>query len=167
MKKIFLPWEKDEFLSELEEKKQAIRHVMGQVRVVTTNGCFDILHYGHLLTLYEANQLGNILVVGLNSDKSVKLNKEEKRPILSEEERALGLVYCSLVDFIYIYDEKTSEEFIRLVKPDIHVKGKGYTEDLIEKDVVEDVGGKIYLVESDYDISDTEIIRRIREKYTC
>ncbi len=132
--------------------------------IVTTNGTFDILHIGHIRLLTEAKAQGDILVLGLNSDKSVKIYKSPKRPIVPQDERAALLEVFRCVDMILIFDEPESLRFVDEVKPDIHVKDSTYGYDLIEAPIVESYGGKIHLVQKD-EHSTTNIIDKIIALY--
>lgn len=117
MNKIF-SWE------EAEETVQQWKD-MGQ-EVVFTNGCFDILHAGHIAYLWEANELGDKLVIGLNSDKSVKKLKGKNRPIQKEDDRAEILAALEIVDAVVVFNENTPEKLIKLLLPDVLVKGGDY-----------------------------------------
>lgn len=132
-------------------------------RVVFTNGCFDILHRGHAEYLFRAKQLGDVLIVGVNSDNSVRQLKGEGRPILDELTRAYIIASLSCVDFVFVFDELRPHRAISLIKPNVHVKGGDYTEaELPEAPLVRAYGGKVVilpLVESE---STTQIIDRIR-----
>jgi rfaE bifunctional protein nucleotidyltransferase chain/domain len=132
------------------------------IKIVTTNGAFDILHSGHLYSLEEAKKQGDILIVGLNSDKSVKEYKSKNRPIISENERAKMLAGLKCVNFIVIFDETNPIDFLSHIRPDVHVKSKeGYKG--IEKDVVEGNGGKLFLIEDKPGLfSTTKIIEKIK-----
>ena len=135
-------------------------------RVVFTNGVFDILHIGHLTYLEEARNLGDVLVVGINSNSSVKVNKGDKRPINDEKNRAFVLLGTKFVDFAVIFDEKTPEKLLDILKPNIHVKGGDYKkEDLPETKIVEKHGGEVKMLSFVDNISTTEIINRILEAY--
>ena len=115
--------------------------------VVFTNGCFDLLHHGHVDILHKSKCLGDRLVVGLNSDASVKRLKGEKRPIVKEEDRAAILSALSSVDLVVLFDEDTPIELIRAVRPDILVKGADYKpHEVVGKEVVESYGGRVELV---------------------
>lgn len=115
--------------------------------VVFTNGCFDLLHPGHVDLLHKARALGNRLVVGLNSDTSVRRLKGSKRPILAEQDRAAILSALSCVDLVVIFSEDTPLNLLTVLKPDILVKGADYKpEDVVGKDLVESYGGKVCLV---------------------
>ena len=136
-------------------------------KVVFTNGVFDILHVGHLTYLEEARELGDVLIVGVNSDKSVKTNKGDKRPINPEKNRAEMLLGLKFVDFTVIFDEKTPENLLDLLKPDIHVKGGAYKkEDLPETEIVEKNGGEVKILSFVDNISTTEIINKIIDVYS-
>lgn len=118
----------DKLSNELKTNKKSI---------VLTNGCFDILHIGHLRYLKKAKELGDILIIGLNSDKSVKSLKGESRPLNNENDRAEMLTYIEFIDYITIFEDKTAEKLIDNIKPDIYVKGGDYNIDnLPEKDVL-------------------------------
>lgn len=115
--------------------------------IVHTNGCFDILHVGHIRYLQDARALGDLLVVGVNSDDSVRRLKGPERPIVPEFERAEVLAALECVDYITIFSEDTPVELIRAIRPDIHVKGGDYRpEDLPESEVVRSVGGRIEVI---------------------
>ena len=136
-------------------------------KVVFTNGVFDILHVGHLTYLEEARELGDVLIVGVNSDRSVKTNKGDKRPINPEKNRAEMLLGLKFVDFTVIFDEKTPENLLDLLKPDIHVKGGDYKkEDLPETEIVEKNGGEVKILSFVDNISTTEIIKKIINVYS-
>lgn len=132
-------------------------------KVVTTNGCFDILHVGHARILQEAKGLGEILIVGLNSDASVKRLKGPERPINNENDRAEMLAHLASVDYVYIFKEDTPVEFLKLVKPDIHTKGADYTTDkLAETPVVESFGGVVKLLALVPQKSTSSVVEKIK-----
>lgn len=132
-------------------------------KVVTTNGCFDILHVGHARILQEAKGLGDILIVGLNSDASVKRLKGPERPINNENDRAEMLAHLASVDYVYIFEEDTPVEFLKLVKPDIHTKGADYTTDkLAETPVVESFGGVVKLLSLVPHKSTSSVVEKIK-----
>ncbi len=131
-------------------------------RIVSTNGCFDLLHRGHVHILREAKQQGDILIVGLNSDVSVRKNKGGSRPILPEHERAELLCSLEMVDFVYLFDEKDCVEFVRLVAPDVHANDASYGENCIESGAVKDCGGRLHLVSKIQAPSTTNIINKIQ-----
>ena len=133
-------------------------------KIVFTNGCFDILHVGHIRYLQEAAKLGDILIIGLNSDTSVKRLKGEDRPINSELDRAELLCALEYVDYVTIFDEDTPYELIKIIQPDILVKGGDYNPDnVVGKDIVEARGGKLELISFVDGKSTTNIINKIKE----
>ena len=136
-------------------------------RVVFTNGCFDLLHVGHVKYLQKARSFGDILVLGLNSDASVRRLKGDKRPLIGEEERAHLLAALDCIDYVTLFDEDTPLELIKSVKPMVLVKGGDYSpEGVVGKDVVESYGGRVELVEFVDGRSTTNIIEKILEKYS-
>jgi rfaE bifunctional protein nucleotidyltransferase chain/domain len=133
-------------------------------RIVFTNGCFDLLHPGHILYLQEARGLGDVLIVGLNSDTGVRALKGPGRPILPERARALMLLALRSVDLVCLFDEPTPLELIRVVRPDILVKGGDYRpEEVVGREVVERHGGDLKIVPFHSGYSSSTLIRRIRE----
>lgn len=132
--------------------------------LVTTNGTFDIVHVGHLRLLSEAKAQGEILIVGLNSDRSVKQYKSPKRPIVPQMERAELLAALRVVDLILIFDEPECLRFVSEVKPNIHVKDNSYGYDLIEGPIVTGNGGRIHLVQKDAH-STTNVIQKVLDVY--
>jgi len=134
--------------------------------VVTTNGCFDVLHVGHLRYLQAARTLGDLLVVGVNSDASVRALKGENRPLVSAAERAEMLAGLACVDYVTIFSELNPIALLSQLKPNIHVKGGDYTIDqLPERKVVEANEGKIVLGLNVPGKSTTDIIQIICERY--
>ena len=134
-------------------------------KIVFTNGCFDILHLGHVRYLTVARSHGNILVVGLNSDESVKLIKGHKRPIIEQNQRAEVLAGLWCVDYVTIFDEADPLALIESLKPDVLVKGEDWPQqDIVGADVVEKNGGKVVRVPSVPDVSTSIIIQRIKER---
>ena len=113
-------------IKELKEIINKISKENNDLKIVFTNGCFDILHRGHVEYLQKAKELGNLLILGLNSDSSVKRLKGENRPINNEEDRAIVLSALECVDFVIIFDDDTPFELIKNLKPDILVKGGDY-----------------------------------------
>ncbi len=133
-------------------------------KVVTTNGCFDILHYGHISYLWRARELGDVLICCLNSDSSVKSLKGEKRPIFPEYVRARQLAALECVDYVITFNDLTPQYILDVIKPSIHVKGGDYDlNKLPEKDVVEKNGGKIVLIPFIQGFSTTELINKIKK----
>jgi glycerol-3-phosphate cytidylyltransferase len=133
--------------------------------VVFTNGCFDILHVGHLRYLNEAREQGDILIVGVNSDDSVKRLKGPSRPINNETDRAEMLTGLKAVDYAVIFTEDTPVEIIEELKPSIHVKGGDYKkEDLPETEVVERNGGIVRILTLVEGKSTTNVVNKIMDK---
>lgn len=149
-----------------EEMEAVIKELKKNGKIVAfTNGCFDILHVGHLRYLCEAKSKGDILIVGLNSDNSVKRLKGEKKPYVPQEERAEMLLGLKPVDYVVFFDEDTPVELIEVLKPNVHIKGGDYTkESLIETEVVEKNGGKVEIVSLVEGKSTTNIIAAVLEK---
>ncbi len=132
--------------------------------IVFTNGCFDILHSGHVFYLQKAKQQGDILILGLNSDASVRRLKGEKRPINSENDRAIVISELKSIDYVVIFDEDTPQEIISLIVPNKLVKGGDYKkEDVVGKDIVESNGGEVVIIPFVDGKSTTNIINRINE----
>ncbi|WP_016760653.1 D-glycero-beta-D-manno-heptose 1-phosphate adenylyltransferase [Leptospira weilii] len=116
-------------------------------RIVFTNGCFDLVHRGHITYLSQARELGDFLWIGLNADSSVKRLKGEQRPVVPEDDRAILLSNLRFVDAVTIFSQDTPLELIRLIKPAIHVKGGDYkAEDLPETSIVREFGGKVEIL---------------------
>ena len=131
-------------------------------KIVFTNGCFDILHRGHIEYLTAAKSLGDVLVVGLNSDSSVKKLKGETRPLNTESDRAYVLDALKAVDVVVIFEEDTAEKIIDFIKPDVYAKGGDYTlETLPEAKVVASYGGKTELLNFVEGYSTTGIIEKM------
>ena len=151
----------------LEEAIQECERVKGLgKRVVFTNGCFDILHPGHTRYLYSAKDLGDFLVVALNSDHSVRIIKGPKRPILGEQARAELLAALECVDLIVIFDEDNPLRVISDLLPDILVKGGDWAEDeIIGADVVKKRGGEVKRIPFVTGFSTTDIIKKIVDLY--
>jgi rfaE bifunctional protein nucleotidyltransferase chain/domain len=132
-------------------------------RVVFTNGVFDILHPGHVRYLQQARALGDVLIIGLNSDASVRRNKGPERPINNEAERAEILEALECVDAVTVFDEETPAEIIQAIQPDILVRGADWAADaIVGRETVEGRGGKVVRIPTEHGFSTTEIIRRIR-----
>lgn len=130
--------------------------------VVFTNGCFDIIHRGHVYYLERAKALGDLLVVGLNSDDSVRGLKGGCRPVVPQEDRAEVLAGLASVDFVCIFDEPTPYEMVSRLSPDVLVKGAGYSRDtMVGADLVEEGGGKVVAVDPLPGRSTRSIIKRI------
>jgi D-beta-D-heptose 7-phosphate kinase/D-beta-D-heptose 1-phosphate adenosyltransferase len=132
-------------------------------RIVFTNGVFDLLHPGHVRYLQEARSLGDVLIVGLNADASVRRNKGPARPINPQEERAEVLSALTCVDAVVVFGEDTPAEIIRLVQPDILVKGADWAADaIVGRDTVEARGGRVERIPVEEGYSTTTIVARIK-----
>lgn len=137
-------------------------HARGQ-RVIFTNGVFDLLHPGHVRYLQAARQEGDALIVGINSDRSVRANKGPSRPIIPESERAELLAALACVDAVVIFDEDTPAEIIRRVQPDVLVKGADWAADqIVGRDTVEARGGKVVRIPIEQGWSTSGILETIR-----
>ena len=135
-------------------------------RVVFTNGCFDILHVGHVRYLSAAKKEGDLLVVGLNSDKSVALIKGKRRPIVAQTQRLEILASLQVVDFVTLFDEPDPLKLIQLLKPTILVKGSDWSADeIIGADFVKAGGGRVVRVSLVQDASTSKIIEKILDRY--
>jgi len=151
--------------------KEEIKVIRDQIRadgkkVVFTNGCFDILHAGHVDYLAKAKACGDVLILGLNSDKSVKNIKGKKRPIVTQEERAFILSNLESVDYVTCFDEDTPQEIIDYLIPDFLVKGADWSiENIVGRETVEKNGGEIKRIEFVNDQSTTNIVQTIIERY--
>jgi rfaE bifunctional protein nucleotidyltransferase chain/domain len=133
-------------------------------KVVFTNGCFDVLHYGHAKYLETAKAKGDILVVGINSDYSVKIIKGKNRPIVKEKFRARMICALESVDFVTIFPEETPLKLIQALKPDVLVKGGDWKEnDIVGADFVKRLGGRVYSIKFIKGFSTTSIIKKIGE----
>ena len=131
-------------------------------RIVLANGCFDLFHVGHIRYLAGARALGDILIVGINSDAQVRKLKGENRPFMPERERAEIVSAFKFVDLVTIFDEPTVAELIRAVRPDFHAKGTDYTPDSVpEREIVKEYGGKTAIVGDPKDHSSTDLIRKV------
>ena len=132
-------------------------------KIVFTNGCFDVLHYGHVRYLLEARKLGDLLVVGLNNDDSVRRLKGSTRPVNGENERAFVLAALSRVDYVSLFEEDTPEELIKIVRPDVLVKGGDYTIDnIVGADFVQRNGGVVTTIPFVEGFSSTRIIEQLK-----
>jgi len=145
----------EEILQDTDALRLVPRHALGQLattlrakgkRIVTVNGSFDILHNGHLYILNEARQKGDVLIVGLNSDASVRSYKGPERPITPERRRAEMLLALRMVDYVHIFDECDPIAFLKEVNPDVHVNGSEYGEQCIESETVRRGGGRLHIV---------------------
>jgi D-glycero-beta-D-manno-heptose 1-phosphate adenylyltransferase len=133
-------------------------------KIVFTNGCFDILHHGHLDLIAKAADLGNVLVLGLNTDASVRRLKGPERPVTNEQDRALQVASLLCVDAVCLFDEDTPAELINEVRPDILVKGGDYTiNNIVGADFVTSYGGKVEIIPFVEGYSTTSLISKIKQ----
>ena len=150
-----------QFLSQENLKKKIADDRKGK-SVVFTNGCFDILHVGHVKYLQEAKSQGDILVVGINADASVRKLKGESRPIQNQEDRGEVLSALSCVDYVVVFEEDTPEKLIHMVKPDVLVKGGDWKVDqIVGSDFVMSYGGKVKSLQFVQGKSTTNIVSKI------
>jgi len=147
-------------LDQLRTERESLRR-LGR-RVVFTNGCFDLIHPGHVRYLQEARRLGDALIVALNSDRSVRELKGEKRPILNQNERSEVMAALNCVDYVTIFDEPTPREIIAALLPDVLVKGGDWGLDrIVGRDEVEAAGGEVLSLAFIEGCSTTDLIDRI------
>lgn len=152
-------------LEELKGIRKALQRE--HKKVVFTNGCFDIIHRGHIDYLTKAKALGDVLIVGLNTDASVRRNKGEQRPIVEEEDRAFVVAHLEPVDYVCLFDENTPHELIAALVPDILIKGADWKiDEIVGKDIVERAGGTVKTIEFLPNRSTSTIIQRIIERYS-
>jgi rfaE bifunctional protein nucleotidyltransferase chain/domain len=134
-------------------------------RIVLTNGCFDLIHVGHVRYLKEAKDKGDILIVALNSDSSVRKLKGKGRPLLNQEERAEIIASFSFVDYITLFEEPNVVKILLALEPDIHAKGSDYTKETVpEKDTVKEYGGKIAITGGPKVRSTSRLLEKIDTK---
>lgn len=129
--------------------------------IVTTNGSFDLLHIGHVTMLQEAKSLGDVLIVGVNSDPSIRRYKGKARPICPEAHRIRMLAALECVDYVTVFDELTPIELLKIIQPQVHVNSPEHGQDCVERDVVERHGGRIHLSALVEGMSTSELLRRI------
>lgn len=149
-----------------EIKKIVKQYKEKQKSIVFTNGCFDILHAGHVQYLHKAASFGDLLVIGINSDESVKLIKGDKRPIVNQEDRILVIAALQCVDYIVLFNEPDPKLLIKAICPNVLVKGEDWKEeDIIGGDFVKKNKGQIERIKFERDISTSKIIKKIRKLY--
>ncbi len=133
-------------------------------KIVFSNGCFDILHRGHIEYLAKASSLGDCMIIGLNTDASVKRLKGNNRPVQDEISRAMVMASLRFVDYVVLFDEDTPYDLIKFITPDILVKGSDYKEDeIVGADIVKDHGGKVVTIDLVDGYSTTSIIERSKK----
>jgi rfaE bifunctional protein nucleotidyltransferase chain/domain len=146
--------------SELYGKAKELR-LQGK-RIVTINGAFDLCHIGHIRTLKKAKELGDVLIVGVNSDSTVRFTKGADRPLINENDRMETLLSLECVDYVHFFCELTPEAFLEEVRPDIHVNSSEYGKEPVEKKVLDKHGCKLYVIANEGEISTSSIIRDIK-----
>jgi rfaE bifunctional protein nucleotidyltransferase chain/domain len=147
-------------------KEEVERHRRRGEKIAFTNGCFDILHVGHVRYLKEARATGDLLVLGLNSDLSVRAIKGEKRPLVPEQERAEVVAALAAVDYVTLFDEETPLRLIEHLRPDCLVKGADWKEEaVVGRDAVRSWGGRVVLIPFVEGASTTNIVEKIRQVY--
>jgi D-glycero-beta-D-manno-heptose 1-phosphate adenylyltransferase len=151
----------------LEDLPAKVREIKRQgLRLVFTNGCFDLLHPGHLAYLQKARSLGDVLIVGVNSDRSVKKIKGDLRPIFDQEERCEMLSGLESVSFVTVFDASTPRDLINMILPDVLVKGGDWQlEQIVGREEVEASGGRVVSLPFEEGYSSSAIIRRILNRY--
>jgi len=158
----------------LERKIQDSKRLKGLVlslrarrkKIVFTNGCFDLLHYGHVKYLEDARKKGDILIVGINSDSSVKRIKGPKRPVVNETDRLRLVASLESVDYVVLFKEETPLKIINLIKPDVLVKGADWDENnIVGKDIVLSRGGSVSTIKFSKGYSTTNLIKKIAKQF--
>ena len=150
--------------------RNEIKHVVGELKkqgkkIVTCNGSFDILHIGHIKFLQEAKAQGDILIVGLNSDSSIKKYKSKDRPINDQQSRAEMLAALEAVDYVTLFDETNPITLLEMIKPHIHCNGEEYGENCVEAPTVIGNGGRIHIIKNYKGFSTTQLIKKILSVY--
>jgi len=135
------------------------------LRLVTVNGAFGILHYGHICFLEEAKKQGDVLIVGVNSDASYRLHKDARGPIVGQHDRGATLLALRAVDYVVTFDETTPIRLLRVVVPHVHVNGIEYGEDCVEADVVREIGARLHVVARSPRRSTSALVRRIVHRH--
>ncbi|HXG86249.1 MAG TPA: adenylyltransferase/cytidyltransferase family protein [Pyrinomonadaceae bacterium] len=148
------------------DRKELVEQIkterLGNKKIVLANGCFDLFHVGHVRYLAGAKELGDCLIVGVNSDAQVRRQKGENRPFMPENERAEIIAAFRIVDYVTIFNEPTVEELLRAVRPDFHAKGTDYTVDSVpEKEIAREFGGQTAIVGDPKNHSSTDLIKSV------
>jgi D-beta-D-heptose 7-phosphate kinase/D-beta-D-heptose 1-phosphate adenosyltransferase len=150
---------------DISKKIKNIRSI--SKKIVFTNGCFDIIHAGHIDYMAKAKALGDVLIVGVNSDSSVKKIKDHGRPIVKEEYRLMVLDAINVIDHLVVFNEETPLELIKLIKPDVLVKGADWKDKgVVGEDIVRAGGGRVELIELLPGISTSIIVDKILKSYS-
>lgn len=135
-------------------------------KIVFTNGCFDLLHWGHVKYLQDAKKKGDILVVGINSDASVKRIKEEKRPVVNEKDRLRLVAALESVDYVVLFKEETPLKIIKFIKPDVLVKGADWNKNnIVGRDIVLSYGGRVSTIKFVKGYSTSNLIKKIAQRF--
>lgn len=150
--KIISPDKLEEFVIELRKQPKSI---------VTLNGSFDLLHAGHLEMIYQASLQGDILIVGLNTDRSIQQYKSLKRPIIPLEQRMMMMAALFMVDYVTWFDELDPRQMLKKIRPDVHANGSEYGMDCIESKVVKECGGRLHIIPLVPGFSTSQIIEKI------
>lgn len=158
---------KTQKIKSLKELKKIVERLKKSgKKIVFTNGCFDLLHAGHLYCLEKAKKLGDVLIVGINSDGSVKKLKGKDRPIVNEKLRSYLISGFACVDYCVVFEEDTPLKVIKTIKPDIIVKGSDYKKNqVVGKEIVEGYGGKVKIIPLLPGLSTTSLIKKINETF--
>lgn len=153
----------DTKIKNITQLKKIIDRLKSQGKtIVFTNGCFDLLHYGHVKYLQEAKQKGDILVVAINSDASVRKIKGKKRPLVHEKDRLRIIAALESVDYVVLFKENTPLKIIKSLRPDILVKGADWNKNnIVGSDIVLSYGGSVYTIELIKERSTTNLIKKI------
>jgi cytidyltransferase-related domain len=156
----------DKIISSRDNLRSILERLRAEGKIIVfTNGCFDIIHVGHIKILFEAKKQGDILIVGINDDDSVKRLKGKDRPILPLSARQVILASIEAVDYVVPFSEDTPENLIKEIEPNVLVKGEDWPEDkIVGADFVKSKGGKIVRVKLVEGFSTSNIIKKIREK---
>lgn len=149
-----------------EQLEETVKKLRAQgKKIVSLNGSFDLLHAGHLQFLYEAAQMGDVVIAALNSDASIKAYKSPKRPLIPLEYRMQMMAALEFIDYVTWFEETDPRLLLAKIRPDVHVNGADWGRNCIEKQVVEDNGGKLHIVELVPGLSTTKIIDKIRSEF--
>lgn len=143
---------------------QRVKELRAQKKnIATLNGSFDLLHAGHLQIIFEASQVGDILIVALNSDRSIQQYKSPKRPLIPLEYRLQMMAALEFVDYVTWFEETDPRQLLSIIQPNVHVNGAEYGENCIEAEIVRSYGGKIHIVQLVPGLSTSAIIQKIQE----
>jgi len=156
------PWKDGKFIAPEELEKRVLCFRKLGKTIATLNGSFDLMHAGHLQIIYEASRQADLLILALNSDASIKQYKSPKRPFITLEHRLQMASALQFVDFVTYFDETDPCEFLKRVKPDVHVNGSEYGEECIEAEVVKEYGGTIHIVSLVPGLSTTNLVEKIK-----